>query len=42
VRVGPWLGGYIFDVIGNYALAFIIANMTMAASCVFVWLASLI
>ncbi|MBA7517281.1 L-lactate transporter [subsurface metagenome] len=38
--LGPWFGGYIFDVAGNYTLAFITTNMIIAASCAFVWLAA--
>ena len=38
--IGPWLGGYIFDVMNSYTLAFIIVMVTLGLSCVFLWLAA--
>jgi MFS family permease len=37
--IGPWLGGFIFDWTGGYYWAFCVAQVTAAASVVFVWLA---
>ena len=37
--IGPWLGGFIFDWTGGYYWAFCIAQLSSAASVVFVWLA---
>lgn len=38
--IGPWLGGYIFDVMNSYTLAFRIVIVTLGLSCVFLWLAA--
>jgi len=38
--IGPWLGGYIFDVSKSYDLAFIIVIIASIASCIFLWLAA--
>jgi len=38
--IGPWLGGYIFDVMNSYTLAFIIVMVTLGLSCIFLWLAA--
>ena len=37
--ISPWLGGYIFDQLHAYTLAFAIVVVAIAASCVFIWLA---
>jgi len=38
--IGPWLGGYIFDVMNSYTLAFVIAIVTFGLSCISLWLAA--
>jgi len=37
--IGPWLGGYIFDVTGSYHNAFIISTISFAVACIFFWIA---
>lgn len=34
---GAWLGGYLFDIRGNYNLAFTLALLSSALSCVLMW-----
>jgi len=38
--IGPWLGGYIFDVTGSYIPAFITSIVTVSIACVSIWIAS--
>jgi len=38
--VGPWLGGYIFDITGNYSLAFVICIVAYTIACVSFWIAA--
>lgn len=38
--VGAWLGGYIFDISGNYFSAFITAVVMMGVACGCLWMAS--
>ena len=38
--IGPWLGGWLFEISGNYRLAFIIAIALFAVACVAIWLAA--
>ncbi|GAH36067.1 unnamed protein product, partial [marine sediment metagenome] len=38
--IGPWLGGYIFDVRGSYTLAFLAVIVAQGLSCIFIWLAA--
>jgi len=38
--IGHWLGGYIFDVMNSYTLAFVIVVITLGLSCIFLWLAA--
>jgi len=38
--IGPWLGGYIFDITGNYSLAFIICIAAYTIACVSFWIAA--
>jgi MFS family permease len=38
--IGPFLGGWLFDLTGGYGLAFLVAAMTIAASAIAAWLAA--
>jgi MFS family permease len=38
--LGPWLGGFVFDVTGSYRTAFLIAIAACLLSCPFVWIAA--
>lgn len=38
--IGPWLGGFIFEVSGSYLPAFIIATVVFAISCISLWMAA--
>ena len=38
--VGPWLGGYIFDITGSYNIAFIICIVCYGVSCISFWIAA--
>ncbi len=38
--IGPWLGGYIYDISGSYIGAFIICMACYAISCIAVWIAA--
>jgi MFS family permease len=38
--IGPWLGGYIYDIRGSYSLAFIIAMAAFAAAGISYWVAA--
>ena len=38
--LGAWLGGYIFDTLGSYSLAFAIAIGTMVSASIFIWISS--
>jgi MFS family permease len=38
--IGPWLGGYIYDVSHSYNAAFIIAMAAFALGCLSFWLAA--
>ena len=37
--IGPWLGGYLFDLFGNYNSAFWIANLLAFLSVISIWIA---
>ncbi len=37
--MGPWLGGYLFDLFGNYNSAFWIANLLALLSVISIWIA---
>jgi len=37
--LGPWLGGYLFDLFGNYEAAFWVANILAAISVALIWIA---
>ncbi|MBM4330926.1 MAG: MFS transporter [Deltaproteobacteria bacterium] len=38
--IGPWLGGWLFELTGNYHLAFIVAIILFAVACLAIWLAA--
>ena len=38
--IGPWLGGYLFDISGSYLYAFILAMVCMALACWSLWVAA--
>jgi MFS family permease len=38
--VGPWLGGWLFEISGNYTLAFLIAALFLLLAAVSIWLAA--
>jgi MFS family permease len=38
--IGPWLGGYLYDITGDYSVAFIVATSCIVASFVSFWIAS--
>ena len=38
--IGPWLGGWLFELIGNYSLAFLLALALLAVACAAIWLAA--
>jgi len=38
--IGPWLGGYVFDVMNSYDLAFVIVIIVIILSGIFLWLAA--
>jgi len=37
--IGPWLGGWFFEISGDYFVAFLVAIVLFAVACVAVWLA---
>jgi len=38
--IGPWLGGWIFELAGSYLVAFIVAIVLYAVACAAIWLAA--
>jgi len=38
--IGPWIGGYIFDVTSSYSLAFIICIFAYCLACISFWIAA--
>ena len=38
--IGPWLGGYLFDISGTYTSGFILSIVSIALSCVCLWVAA--
>lgn len=38
--VGPWLGGYIYDISGSYHVAFIISTASFGVACISFWIAA--
>lgn len=39
---GAWVGGYLFDITGNYNLAFLLAALSAVISCGFIWALKLV
>jgi MFS family permease len=37
--VGPWLGGYLHDLLGSYRMAFVLSMFCMSVGCILVWIA---
>ncbi|MFH1257820.1 MAG: MFS transporter, partial [Candidatus Micrarchaeota archaeon] len=38
--LGPWLGGFLFDIYGNYIGAFVFALVCIASACLCLWFAA--
>ena len=38
--IGPWFGGYLFDISGTYISGFILSIISIAIACVFLWVAA--
>ena len=38
--IGPWLGGWLFEMTGNYLLAFLVATFLFAVASAAIWLAA--
>jgi len=38
--IGPWLGGYIYDISGSYSSAFILCMVCFGLACIAVWIAA--
>jgi sugar phosphate permease len=38
--LGPWLGGYLFDISGSYTIAFIFCIISLVFSCLFLWISA--
>ena len=38
--LGPWLGGALFEIYGNYQIALIISVITFVAACISLWIAA--
>ncbi len=38
--IGPWLGGWLFELAGDYFLAFVVATVLFAVACAAIWLAA--
>ena len=38
--LGPWIGGYVFDIMGTYVPAFFIVIIAFVIACIFVWIAA--
>ncbi|MCX5908845.1 MAG: MFS transporter, partial [Deltaproteobacteria bacterium] len=36
--VGPWLGGWLFEINGNYQIAFMVAIAMFMVGCVAIWI----
>jgi len=38
--IGPWLGGYIYDISGSYRISFILCMVCFGLACMMVWIAA--
>jgi len=38
--IGPWLGGYIYDISGSYSSAFVLCMVCFGLACITVWIAA--
>ena len=38
--IGPWLGGYIYDISGSYSGAFVLCMVCFGLACIAVWIAA--
>ena len=38
--IGPWLGGYIYDITGSYTLAFLLCIISLVLGCISFWIAA--
>jgi len=38
--IGPWLGGYIYDVMGSYKVAFVISMVAVGLAGISLWIAA--
>ncbi len=38
--IGPWLGGYLFDIYGHYFISFILCMICLAVAAICLWLAA--
>ena len=38
--IGPWLGGYLFDLTGSYRIAFLMCIGCISVACLLLWLAA--
>jgi MFS family permease len=38
--IGPWLGGYLFDLTGSYRIAFLLCIGCISVACLLLWLAA--
>ncbi len=38
--IGPWLGGYIYDISGSYSSAFVICMVCFGLACITLWIAA--
>ena len=38
--IGPWLGGYIYDISGSYSSSFLLCMVCFGLSCIMVWIAA--
>ena len=38
--IGPWLGGYVYDVSGNYSIGLFLCMVCFGSACIMVWIAA--
>jgi len=38
--IGPWLGGYVYDISGNYISAFVLSMVCFGLACIAFWIAA--